>query len=122
MEHIQGWCIGIAASLLGPLVISWLAGKGVKSLVAWQISKTKALLEADTGDKALDAFEHDLVLALAKLAKAKFPESGLGVERKKMVVDFLTSKIPLFRGQEVRLSALIDAIVAGEKEVLDSIQ
>ncbi len=121
-EHLINWALGIGASVAVPLVLGYLGSKLLPMLKAWEIRRLMALINAKTGDPALDQFERDLILALAKLAQAKFPKDGLGPERKKLMVDFLTAKVPYFRGQEARLSALIDQIVESQADVLDAIK
>lgn len=118
---MKTWIIGLAISAGLPLVLGYIGAKLLPMLKAWEIRRLLALINAKTGDPALDAFEKDLILALAKLAQAKFAKDGLGPERKKLIVEFLTTRVPYFRGQETRLSALIDQIVESQAAVLDAI-
>lgn len=115
------WAAGGALALAIPFALKWLGGKGIDMLKAWELRKLQELLGAKTGDPALDEFNRDLVLAVAKLAQAKMPKDGMGPERKKMLMDFLTSKFPWFRGKEAALSVLVDRVVSVQQEVLDSV-
>jgi hypothetical protein len=119
---VKTWGIGIAASLACGFALKWVLSKGIDLLISWQIGKIRGMLSANTGDAALDAFERDLVLALVKLAQAKMPKDGLGLERKKFVVDFLIAKVPFFKGKEDLLGQIIDEIVEHEAAMLDSIK
>lgn len=119
---MRNYIIAGFATLALPWICSYIAGKLIPMLMAWQLGKVKDLLGVKTGDAALDQFERDLVMALVRFAQARFPADGLGPERKKMVVDFLCAKVPFFKGQQDRLSALIDKLVASEAEMLDKIQ
>ena len=119
---MKDYIIGICLTLLVPSVIAYLGSKLIPHLVSWQLKKVHDLMCANTGDIALDTFQKDLVMAVVKLAQAKFSGAGLGPERKKFVVDFLVSKVPLLKGQQDKLTALIDELVAKEKEMLNSIK
>lgn len=119
---MKDWMIALAVTSCLPLVLTYIVGKLIPMLKAWEIKRILEAMNAQTGDPALDTFEKDLILALAKLAQAKFPRDGFGPERKRRIVDFLVSRIPYFRGQEVRLSALIDQIVESQADVLDAIK
>jgi len=118
---MKNWIIGFALSAGLPLALGYIGAKLLPVLKAWEIRRLLALINAKTGDPALDQFEKDLILALAKLAQAEFPKDGMGPERKKLMVDFLTTEVPYFRGREVQLSALIDQIVESQAAVLDAI-
>lgn len=119
---MKQWLIAGGLSLALPLILGYIAAKLLPMLKAWEIRRLLALINAKTGDPAIDAFEKDLILALAKLAQAKMGKDGMGPERKKLIVEFLTAKVPYFRGRETQLSALIDQIVESQAAVLDAIQ
>ena len=118
---MKNYMIALAVTSCLPLVLAYIAGKLIPMLKAWEIERLLDAVNAKTGDPALDQFEKDMILALAKLAQAKFPKDGFGPERKKLIVDFLVNRVPYFRGQEVRLSTLIDQIVESQAAVLDAI-
>ena len=120
-QHIGTWCAGIAASIALPFVIKYLFGKGLDAAIAWQMGKLVGILDKKTGDVDVDAFVHDLTISICKLAEKKLPGAGLGADRKKMVIDFLTNRFPLLKGQEQRLSEGIDLAVAKEREMLTKI-
>jgi len=119
---IKTWAIGLAGAAVLSFGLKWVLSKGIDLLISWQMGKIQGMLKANTGDKALDQFEADLVLALVKLAQAKMPKDGLGAERKKFLIDFLTAKLPLFKGREDILAQIIDKIVEEEAALLDSIK
>ena len=121
-QNIAAWAGGSIAALAFPFALKWLGGKGIAWLKAWEMGKVQELLAGKTGDPALDQFNHDLVLAVAKLMQAKMPKDGLGPERKKALMDFLVNKFPWFAGKEAALSDLADKVVEMEASVLDSIK
>jgi hypothetical protein len=118
---MKDWMIALAVTSCLPLALTYIAGKLIPMLKAWEIKRLLDLINAKSGDPDLDAFEKDLILALAKLGQKKFPKDGFGPERKKLMIDLLVNKVPYFRGQEARLSALIDQIVESQAAVLDAI-
>ncbi len=118
---IKGWAIGIGLSLALPFLFKWISSKGVTAVVNWQFKKILRVLHTDSGDPAWERFETDQVLAFARLAQAKFPKQGFGPERRALVIQMLTSRVPLLKGREAQLDDIIRKLVQQEREMLKAI-
>ena len=122
MEAVNGWMVGGALAIALPFAWRYLKGPGVKFLVGWAIGQLrKALAGTGVEDADLKQFEKDITWAFIKLAQRKFPKDGMGPERKKWLVDFLTSKVPFLKGQEASLGELVEALVAEGAAELDKL-
>ena len=113
MELVKLWAGGIVGVLVIGWGLKWAKTKGVDALVAYVGNKIMAALKDDSvNDLDLRAFQRDIIMAFVRLAEKKLPDSGMGPERKKWVLDFLTTRLPIFKGREAELGELIDKLVA----------
>ncbi len=120
-SSVAGWAVGGIAVLALPFALKYIFGTGLDKLLAYQFGKILELMEKKTEDPDVDALRHDIIMACCKFAQKKLPGEGLGAERKKLIIDFMTVRFPLLKGKEEVLSQGIDLAVAKEKALLSQI-
>lgn len=113
MEHIKDWLIsGVGAIALG-FALKWAYNKGCELVVDYAMRQLMLGLQGGGArDEDVREFVHDITLAFIKLAEKRLPDSGLGPERKKWVVDQLTHRLPILKGKEIILGDIIDKLVS----------
>lgn len=80
-------------------------------------------LNPNTEDIVEKELIEDAVLALVRLAEYKLPNKGAGGERFALAAAWLTNLIPILKGQEGHITALIEeAVVRMDSEALKVIE
>jgi len=120
-SSIGGWAAGGIIVLALPFALKWLFGAGLDKALQWQFAKLVDLMNKKTEDPDVDMLRQEIILAICKFTQKKLPGEGLGPERKKKIIEFLTVKFPMLRGKEEFLSQGIDLAVAKEKALLNQI-